>query len=39
MALRTLCYRRGWLPVHDLPLPSIGVGNLTVGGSGKTPVA
>jgi len=39
MALRTLCYRLGWLPVHDLPLPSIGVGNLTVGGSGKTPVA
>jgi tetraacyldisaccharide 4'-kinase len=39
MALRTLWYRRGWLPVHDLPLPSIGVGNLTVGGSGKTPVA
>jgi tetraacyldisaccharide 4'-kinase len=38
-ALRTACYRRGWLPVHDLPLPSIGVGNLTVGGSGKTPVA
>ena len=39
MALRTVGYRRGWLPVHDLPLPSIGVGNLTVGGSGKTPVA
>jgi tetraacyldisaccharide 4'-kinase len=37
--LRTLCYRRRWLPVHDLPLPSVAVGNLTVGGSGKTPIA
>jgi tetraacyldisaccharide 4'-kinase len=39
MAARDLAYRQGWLPVHDLPLPSVGVGNLTVGGSGKTPIA
>jgi tetraacyldisaccharide 4'-kinase len=39
MALRELAYRRGWLPTHDLPLPTVAVGNLTVGGSGKTPVA
>jgi len=39
MAVRELAYRRGWLGVHDLPLPSVAVGNLTVGGSGKTPIA
>ncbi len=38
-ALRALAYARGWLPVHDLPLVAVAVGNLTVGGSGKTPVA
>ncbi len=39
MAVRGAAYRRGWLAVHDLPLPAVGVGNLTVGGSGKTPIA
>jgi tetraacyldisaccharide 4'-kinase len=36
---RLLAYRKGWMAVHDLPLPSVAVGNLTVGGSGKTPIA
>ena len=39
MAARESAYRRGWLQVHDLPLPSVAIGNLTVGGSGKTPIA
>ena len=39
MAARESAYRRGWLAVRDLPLPSVAIGNLTVGGSGKTPIA
>ncbi|MCZ6754945.1 MAG: tetraacyldisaccharide 4'-kinase [Gemmatimonadetes bacterium] len=39
MSLRTLAFSRGWLPARSLPLPSVAVGNLTVGGSGKTPIA
>jgi tetraacyldisaccharide 4'-kinase len=39
MSLRTAAYRAGWLASHDLPLPSVSVGNLSVGGSGKTPIA
>jgi tetraacyldisaccharide 4'-kinase len=39
MATREMAYRYGWLATRDLPLPSVAIGNLTVGGSGKTPVA
>lgn len=37
--LRAHAYRRGLLRSHILPVPSIAVGNLTVGGTGKTPIA
>lgn len=39
MGLRELAFQRGWRAAHALPLPSVAVGNLTVGGSGKTPIA
>lgn len=38
VALRREAYRRGWLDVHRLRHPVVSVGNLTVGGSGKTPL-
>ena len=34
---RAACYRTGLLASHRLPVPVISVGNITLGGTGKTP--
>jgi len=38
LRLRTLGYRLGLLPSHRLSCPVISVGNLALGGTGKTPM-
>ncbi len=35
---RNLAYDRGWAAAHDLGRPTVSVGNVTTGGTGKTPV-
>jgi tetraacyldisaccharide 4'-kinase len=38
VALRHVAYRRGWLKSRRLNRPVVSVGNLSVGGTGKTPL-
>jgi tetraacyldisaccharide 4'-kinase len=39
MGARAALYGAGVFPSRAMPAPSVAVGNLTVGGSGKTPIA
>ena len=38
MLARSQGYRRGWLSSYAMPVPVISVGNLLLGGTGKTPL-
>lgn len=35
---RTYVFRSGWLKAHSVPAPVIVIGNISVGGTGKTPL-
>jgi tetraacyldisaccharide 4'-kinase len=38
VALRNQAFDRGWKSIHHTAVPVVSIGNLTVGGTGKTPM-